>query len=541
MAGDKKDAGVPGARDACRFSRPGRPDPPGRGLGIRLRRVLYVFAAATAALGLPSAEGLARFDFDNVAAVAQDLARTPFQAPKEKIPDMLRKISYSDWRAIRFRPDRALWRKRRLPFEVQFFHPGIIYNRIVRIHTVDANGVRPVGFSPGLFDYGKNAFATQVPQDLGYAGFRIHYPLNRQDYKDEVIVFLGASYFRAVGKNQVLGLSARGLAIDTGLPSGEEFPFFKEFWLVTPARDARSVRIYALLDSPRAAAAYSFLVTPGGQTVVDVEARIFPREKIEKLGIAPLTSMFFFGENTRDAPVDYRPEVHDSDGLLVALRSGEWIWRPLVNPKRLNMQQYRATDPVGFGLLQRDRNFDHYQDLETRPELRPCAWIKPRGRWGNGTIELVEIPSPKEIHDNIVAYWIPGQPVQPGRALSLSYTLYWYADDPGRPPGGRVEATRQDGGTDDLPHRLVVDFSGKRLNELPADTVLRGVITIGSGTGEEGELISQQVMKNPVTGGWRLAFRIRPKTKDPIELRAYLAKDGETLTETWTYRLHPGE
>lgn len=532
-----------GARDAGKrgsISMSGRTCAPARGIGSAVLRMLAAAAVVVAAALLPAGEGLAGFDFDNVAAIAERLAGSPFQEPKEQVPDMLQKISYSDWRSIRFRPDQALWRKRGLPFEVQFFHPGIIYNRIVRISTVDSERVHPVKFSPGQFDYGKHDFATRVPQDLGYAGFRIHYPLNRKDYKDEVIVFLGASYFRAVGADQVLGLSARGLAIDTGLPSGEEFPYFREFWLVTPARDARSVRVYALLDSPRATAAYNFRVTPGRQTAVDVEARIFPRGEIEKVGIAPLTSMFFFGENTLDPPVDYRPEVHDSDGLLVALETGEWIWRPLINPKRLSMRRFEATNPEGFGLLQRDRNFDHHQDLETRSELRPCAWVRPRGRWGKGSIELVEIPSPEEIHDNIVAYWIPGQPLQPGRAASFSYTLYWYADDPDRPPGGRVEATRHDGGTGDLPHRLVIDFAGKRLSELSADTVLRGVVTIGSGTGEEGELVSQQVMKNPVTGGWRLAFRVRTKTKGPIELRAYLARDGETLTETWTYVLHAG-
>lgn len=511
----------------------------GRTRTVKVRIFVALFATLSLAVTaeFPAASMPARFGFDNVAAMAETLAKAPFQEPKEKVPDALLKLSYDAWRGIRFRPERALWRERNLPFEVQFFHPGNIYNRITKIHTVDAEGIRPVAFDPDFFDYGK--FAGPVPKDLGYAGFRLHYPINKPDYKDEVIVFLGATYFRAAGRNQVFGLSARGLAIDTGLPSGEEFPRFKEFWLRTPGSQARSIEVFALLDSRRATGAYRFVVTPGKQTAVDVDVRIFPREKIGKLGIAPLTSMYFFGENTLRPPADYRPEVHDSDGLLLAANTGEWIWRPLVNPKRLNISAFQGTDPAGFGLSQRDRAFEHYQDLETRPDLRPSAWVVPRGRWGAGTIELVEIPTEDDIHDNIAAFWVPGQPVQPGRAFSISYTVYWYAEDPGRPPGGRAAATMRDRERGDDLHRFLIDFTGKMLTELPAGRPPRAEITVGSGTGKEGEVSNHQLVKNPVTGGWRLVFELRAKTGKPVALRAHLGHDGETLTETWSYVLLP--
>ncbi len=486
---------------------------------------------------LPAATS-APFGFKNVVAKAKKLSETPYQAPG-KVPDWLEHVTYDEWRDIRFRPEQALWRDRGLRFEVQFFHPGAYFNHPVLINTIDAAGVHPVRFSPSQFDYGKNKFASKVPQDLGYAGFRVHYPINKPDYKDEVLVFLGASYFRALGRNEVYGASARGLAIDTGLPEGEEFPSFKEFWLVRPTAGAKSIRIYALLDSPSASGAYNFVLAPGRQTVLKVEARVFIRRKIEELGLAPLTSMFFFGENTLDPPVDYRPEVHDSDGLLLAAKTGEWIWRPLINPKKLNMSDFEMTNPVGFGLLQRDRNFDHYQDLETRPDLRPSVWITPEGHWGKGKVELVEIPSPKESNDNIVVFWVPAQPIQPGQKLTLSYTQFWYSKDPTRPPGGRTQATRIDRGTFDNAYRFVIDFTGGRLQKLSADTVLRGVVTIGAGNGKEGEVLEQQVEKNPVTGGWRLIFQMRPHTDAPIELRAFLTKGKDALTETWSYVLFP--
>lgn len=518
--------------------RAGQRDLPTFRLSLRLPSVLSVAAVLVVTLGFP-AESLSTFGFDNVAAMAKKLSEAPFRETKGEVPDALRKISYDEWRDIRFRSERALWRTRGPLFEVQFFHPGLFYDKIVRIHTVDADGVHPVAFSPESFDYGKNAFAANVLENLGYAGFRLHFPINKPEYKDEVIAFLGASYLRAVGKDQVFGLSARGLAVDVGLPSGEEFPYFRDFWLVRPAREARDIQVLALLDSRRVTGAYRFVVKPGERTVVDVEARLYPRKKIEKLGIAPLTSMFFFGENTMIRPADYRPEVHDSDGLLLALGTGEWIFRPLHNPQRLNISAFGMTDPAGFGLVQRDRDFDHYQDLEARPELRPSVWITPGGRWGEGRVELVEIPSPDEIHDNIVAFWVPARPFQPGDAASFSYSMSWYADDPGRPPGGRAASTRRDRGTVDGAHRWIIDFTGKRLAELPADAALRAVVTVGSGTGDDGELVEQQVTKNPVTRGWRLVFQVRPKSGKPVELRAFLAKNGEALTETWADLLLP--
>ena len=219
---------------------------------------------------------------------------------------------------------------------------------------------------------------------LGFAGFRVHFPVNTQAYKDEVLVFLGASYFRALGQGQQFGLSARGLAIDTAESSGEEFPRFVEFWIERPQPGAKELTIYALLDSPRATGAYRFVLKPGVTTVLDTDARLFLRKNVAKLGLAPLTSMFYFGGNQRPSREDYRPAVHDSDGLSIREATNNWIWRPLVNPKRLLVTSFALSDPAGFGLMQRARSFEQYQDLEARYDLRPSAWIEPKGGWGTG-------------------------------------------------------------------------------------------------------------------------------------------------------------
>jgi glucans biosynthesis protein len=481
---------------------------------------------------------VAAFDLDDVAKQASAMAAESFRDPRGEVPGWLLEIGYDQWRDIRFRTDRALWGDRGLPFEAQFFHPGLYYDRVVRVHEVDASGVHEVPFSPDLFDYGRNEFASRVPQSLGFAGFRLHYPLKRRDYRDELIVFLGASYFRALGKDHVYGLSARGLAIDTALPTGEEFPFFRAFWLVRPKAGARAVAIYALLDSPSVTGAYRFAVQPGEQTVIDVEARLFFRRAVAKLGLGPLTSMFFFGEGDSKPRPDYRPEVHDSDGLLIAERSGEWIWRPLQDPRRLRVSAFQSPSPVGFGLLQRDRAFDHFQDLETHQEQRPSAWVAPKGKWGPGHVELVEIPTDSERHDNIVSYWVPARREGSVEPLRFAYELRFYSDDTTLPPGGRAVATRRDRGTRDDSYRYVVDFEGPGLRSIPEEIVLQGVVSSRSPDGDA-EVIEQQVQKNPVTGGWRLVFQVRPRGNAPVDLRAFLRRGEQSLTETWVETLEP--
>jgi periplasmic glucans biosynthesis protein len=503
---------------------------PPRPHGLAAIVALLVTLAPGAALG---------FGFDEVAHRAQQLAAAPYRPQKVELPKELRSIDYDHFRDIRFKPGRSLWRDAKLPFEIAFFHLGLYFDRPVRINELNGDTVREIRFDPRLFDYGANKVDPQRMRGLGFAGFRVHYPLNTPKYKDEVLVFLGASYFRALGKGQVYGISARGLAIDTGLASGEEFPAFVEFWLERPAPTATELRIYALLDSKRASGAYRFVLKPGTETVVEVKARLFLRENVSRLGIAPLTTMYFFGENQRSARDDYRPEVHDSDGLSIQSGTGEWIWRPLVNPKRLLVTSFALTNPLGFGVMQRDRDFGHYEDLEARYDLRPSTWVQPKGNWGAGRVELVQIPSPDETNDNIVAYWVPDAPPPPKTALDLEYRLLWQKESQTRPPSSWVTQTRRGRGyvrNDDGSLGLVIDFEGPALRKLPADAEVEGVVTVDSNA-EVREVITH---RNDVTGGWRIALRIaRVDTGKPLELRAYLRNRTSTLSETWSYVLPP--
>lgn len=506
--------------------------------GIRLYWREAVWRCVCAALLLclyPARAGADnQFGFDTVAGLAKKAAADAFKAPPA-IPDFLAQISYDDYRDIRFDTAQSLWKDGGGKFQAQFIHPGLYYRHAVAINVVDAQGVRKIAFSPKLFTYGKNKFADKIPADLGFGGFRLAYPLNKKDEYNHVIVFAGASYFRAVAKNEVFGLSARGLAIDTGLPSGEEFPFFREFWLERPGRDAHAMRVYALLDSQSYTGAYEFIVQPGDRTVVNVKTRLFERKRPQELGVAPLTSMFLYGEEKPRPAGDWRPEVHDSDGLLIASGAGEQIWRPLVNPQKLRLSYFEAENPRGFGLLQRDRSFSNYEDIETRHELRPNAWIAPIGNWGKGQIKLVEIPSQKETNDNIVAYWIPRTLPPAGQPIELAYKISFQSEDPIEASVGRVTATRVGIGDKDELRRFVIDFDGAKLKALPADTAVKPVISVG----QDGQLVQQNIVKNSVTGGWRVAFQIKPSKNKPLEMRAFLQHNQDVLTETWSYLLEP--
>jgi glucans biosynthesis protein len=487
-------------------------------------------AAPGAEQGVPG-----HFTFASVVRRADELAAGPYQPDQPALPPFFANLNYDQYRDIRFRRNQSLWRAESLPFQAELFPRGFMFKDRVTFNVIEEGKAVPVLYRNSLFDYGKNTVPPDLPEDLGFAGLRLLYPLNRDDVFDEVAVFLGASYFRAVAKGLLYGLSARGLAIDTGLPSKEEFPVFREFWMEKPDRDATSITLYALLDSASVAGAYRFLISPGRETVIDVKAHLFLRERVKKLGIAPLTSMFFHAEDTDRFMDDFRPEVHDSDGLLVVDGTGERIWRPLFNPKGLRISAFRAENPKAFGLLQRDRDFRSYQDLEASYQSRPSALVEPIGDWGKGAVELVEIPSDSEQYDNIVAFWIPERTAGAGEQFEYAYRLRFAGDPEAKLQGGRTLSTRIGaGGTavlDAEKRKFVLDFGGETLAALPTDTPVEAFVSTSSGT-----LSTPTVQPNPETKGWRLFFELTPDGSGPIDLRAFLRNGNDVLSETWSFQ-----
>jgi glucans biosynthesis protein len=494
-----------------------------------------LFLLGTGSLKALAAEAPERFDFEVVQKLAKQLASQPYVRDDAGLPEALAELDYDRYRDIRFKPEFSLWRDAGLPFQVQFFHRGFLYRDKVTINVVEEGKPRRLEYTSDWFDFGKTSLGP-FAGDLGFAGFRLHYPIKRDGYYDEIVVFQGASYFRAVGLGQAYGLSARGLAIDTGLPRAEEFPVFREFWIEKPAPDAREIVVYALLDSPAVAGAYRFVIRPGLDLTMEVQSRLYFRHGVERLGIAPLTSMFFRGENTEYLIDDFRPEIHDSDGLAIARGNGEWLWRPLNNPRQLRISVFHDDHLKGFGLIQRDRNFDHYQDLEASYQRRPSAWVEPVGDWGAGSVYLIEIPSDHEKYDNIVAFWVPDQASAEGKEMAFDYRLYFTREE--RLPNslGKAEATRIGaGGVDPINpkrRRFVIDFSSQALAHYGEKAKLQAQLDASAGA-----VSNVVVHKNFETGAWRLSFELDTSEAElPIELRAWLRSGKEALTETWLYQ-----
>jgi len=503
------------------------------------RNVAVRAALASAALLVGPVGGARAFGFDDVAERARALASRPYATVSAALPEELKSLGYDGYRGIRFDPKKAFWRDRALPFELQFFHRANLHTQQLAIHEIAGGAVRPIAFDARDFDYGTTGLSPQRWGDLGFAGLRVHYALNTPSYKDELVAFLDATYFRALGQGQRYGMSARAIAIDTIGAQGEEFPRFVEFWVQRPAPGARSLVIHALLDSPRAAGAYRFTFKPGQDTVVDVQARLYLRAAVTTLGLAPLTSMFLHGANQPHAG-DFRPQVHDSDGLMMALGDGavgaEWLWRPLINPAQPLVTSFAARELKGFGLMQRERRFSSYEDTEARYELRPSCWIAPQGRWGPGRLELVQLPTANEANDNIVAYWVPDRIPEAGRPLDVAYRMHWQGDHQQRPPAGWAVQSRlghglANGKVDPREVQYVVDFDGPALRGLAADAAVKAVVTAGTNA----QVVEANAYRNPANGDWRMTVRVnRLQSSQPVELRAFLQHGNRALTETWT-------
>lgn len=470
----------------------------------------------------------------DVQKYARDLAAKPFAALKAELPKAFQQLTYDQYRDIRFKRERALWASEKMPFQVDFFHRGFFYKEPVTLYSVTEGQSRPVRYSPELFTFGPSVQAPEEGSISDFSGFRLRAPINRADYFDEFVVFQGASYFRAIAKEQVYGLSARGLALKTAAPSGEEFPYFRTFWIEQPLAEASVIVVHALLDSESTTGAYRFTIRPGDATVMDVEMTLYPRVELSQVGLAPLTSMFYFAANDRAGIDDFRSAVHDSDGLAIWNGREEWLWRPLTNPETLQVSAFVDVSPRGFGLLQRNRAFSDYQDLEARYERRPGVWVEPIGNWGQGSVMLIEIPSKSEYNDNIVAFWRPNQPIPPQSEYRFTYRLHWCWTPPVAPGRATTAATRTGAGSDKGTRHFVIDFVGGRFAELKDDPTVMAVIDTSAGTIKE-----PVVYPNPATGGWRVSFVLVLGNAPLYDLRCTLKRGEDTLSEVWSYRWTP--
>ena len=474
------------------------------------------------------------FSAAEVQRQARALAAEKFVPPKLDLPRPLQDLGYEQYREIRFKRERAIWSSDGLLFQVELFHRGFIFKDPVAIYLVADGTAQRLSYSPEFFTFGPG---LQLPAEgtvTDFSGFRILAPINRAESFDEFMVCQGASYFRAVAKGQGYGLSARGLALNTGSREGEEFPFFRAFWIERPHPEARVIVVHALLDSISTTGAYRFTIRPGDPTVMDVEMTLYPRSEMKLAGLAPLTSLFVFGPNDRVGIDDFRAAVHDSDGLMIWNGKGEWLWRPLTNPETLQISEFLDDNPRGFGLLQRHRDLADYQDLEARYERRPSVWIETIGYWGSGAVQLVEIPSKTDYHDNIVVFWRPSQPLQAQSEERRAYRLYWCWTPPTVPPVATAADVKVGAGPDKGTRLFVIDFVGGRLPELTPDAPVKMDLTTSAGS------VKQPIARpNFATRGWRVSFVLDPVGTKLCDMRGILRLGEEPLSEIWSYRWTP--
>ena len=511
--------------------------------------IVVVLLGLSAGPGVcPQAKAASSMDFDILANMARDLSQAPYKSRQElELP----KMEYAQFHDVMFRPERAVWKNEALPFQLQFFPVGWIQKKGVTVYEIANGEVRPMPIDTEMFSHAKDKNGKEIQLPNAVSGFRLHAQLHPGGSLDEFLVFMGASYFRALANGMGYGISARGISLNTANPEGEEFPDFTSFWVVRPAPGDQSITMYALMDGPSCSGAYHLTVSTGDTTSVVVKTSLFMRRAVRQLGIAPLTSMFWYGENSYPRPQDYRPEVHDSDGLLIGDRNGEWIWRPLLLSPAIRHCSFQTGALKGFGLLLRDRDFKNYQDLGAHNETRPSLWVEPLGDWGLGRVHLVEIPTHNEYMDNVVAFWEPGAEAVPGARFDLQYRLTWFRNDPQLPPLGHVIATRRtsvctkkDGTVtssyeavshEDL-QEFVIDFSP--IKGIPCDERFKPEIKFENSPAAE--LVKSFIVANPETGGWRVFAHLKLKEKGrPAELNLKLLQDGKVVTEKWNYLLQP--
>ncbi|ASM51950.1 periplasmic glucans biosynthesis protein [Pseudoalteromonas espejiana DSM 9414] len=503
---------------------------------MKLKLFIAAIISTSMSLHAEPAQASANFTFEDLKAMAKASAEKPYTPTAVPAPELIDKITYDEHWKIRFKEGETLYPNgKKAP--LQLFYPGRYFPEPVSIYIRDdKNNVKELPFSNALFDMPDDSPAHDLPQGFGFAGFRIMRP----DIKPDWISFLGASYFRTDGPQGQYGLSARGIAINTGMSEPEEFPRFSAFWIGPAEKKGESVSVWALLEGPSITGAYRFGLSKDNKEakghITSVSANLYMRADVERLGIAPLTSMYWYSEKDKTEAKDWRPEIHDSDGLAIHTGSGQYIWRPLNNPQSVSTNSFIDENPKGFGLIQRDRDFNNYQDDGVFYNKRSSAWIKPQGDWGKGAVQLVEIPTKDETFDNIVAYWVPEKEARKGDEFTFSYDIEWRPLDPKSKTLASVVNTRQgQGGIPGQPipegvNKMVIDFEGPVFKGLDRESGIKPIVEASNGE------ILEPIGAYPIVGTnqWRLAFDYKQSNNNPVHIRAYLVdKNDEAITETW--------
>lgn len=522
-------------------------------------------------------------DFESLSQLAAERSQREYE-PAPELPEPLASWQYDDYMKVKYRPERATWFDQGLPFWLETFHRGFVQTDLVELFTLNPSPSgdpisQRIAFNTNDFVYDAPLNAEEIPP-AGHAGFRIVGPFPNRPDAQEMLSFIGSSYFRGRCGDTIYGASARGLAINIAMMQEEEFPDFRAFWIQMPAADSDQIAILAFMDSPSLTGAYRFRLVPGNAvTRVKVQADVYYRDRPEKIALAPLTSMWMWGDGLKGPPKDNRPSVHDSDGLLIQTGPNEWRWRAFARQSYPSVTSTEVESLHGFGLIQRNRAFYHYDDHNARYDKRPSVWIKPDAPWPDGRIELLELPGAHEGIDNLAAYWLPpeeesapdqsasetdpsvesaanpgsavaaidtvsepdGATEPPHPSLQFAYEVSFFAGDPpehnvlGR--ATNLSVTRPKNA--DEPIEMEIRFAGPVLRGLPAEhppSIQSNAIA--------GEICEEELERTD-EGDWILHLGVNLAEDNsgerPVELSLQLISEDQPVSETFGYLLPPAE
>lgn len=401
-----------------------------------MKRIIVFVSFLFSCILVSADSGEIKFTFETLVSMARNSARCEYKERVTPLPKSLQNLDYSQYNLMRYNIDSDLWANDDLPFRVSFFPLGTtLYSLPVEIYEIDNETlISKVPFSPKFFQYEDQVkfIKDQMPEDAGYAGFKLRYKPKGSSYPDEFAAFLGNSYFRIICDGSSYGLSNRGLAINTGVENvPEEFPAFEKFYLVKPSKGDESIIIYAFLNGRSVTGAYSFKITPGTEASVDVKSVLFLRNKVNLLCLAPITSMFWFTLGEPDNFYDYRPSVHNSEGLVLSDGKND-IYEPLTNyPFHKMINDDISCDSLRyFGLVQRDREYNRYMDPGVKYHLNPNCLIVPQNNWREGSLRLFVLPTLTEWMDNINLFWIPKTLPEPMEPINFDYKILYSLKEP---------------------------------------------------------------------------------------------------------------
>ena len=470
-----------------------------------------------------------RFETARLIDYARGLARRPYAAPANDLPDTFQSLTPEQYSGIRAKPQSLLFAGDNAGATVEPLHRGFVFKDPVILFAVEDGLVRRLPYDASRFDFGRLAAPSGLP-DMGFSGFKLFG--DAVDGKDrEVAAFQGATFFRAIARGQTYGIQARALALKVAEARGEEFPFFRAFWIERPAGGNGAIIAHALFDSESAAGVLRATIRPGEVTIIDAETTLFARQPIDHFGIGAMSSTYLFGPGDRRSADDVRSAVFEAGGLQILRGNGEWVWRALRNPATLQVSVFADDNPRGFGLLQRERDFALFQDDDARLERRPSLWVEPIGDWGAGALQLVEIPTDSDMNDNIIAYWRPRAALPAGGEATFAYRQFWCWQPPERPALATVIQTRVGRGSGNRRRKFIVDFAGDMLGEARTMMEMTPSLTTSAGT-----IVNIRILPYSERKVCRVIFELDPGNESLCELRLLMQSGGAPITETWLYR-----